>query len=420
MKRANRIDRQVAACRGRRSVGGAITMNRGLVIALLLIMTVQLLLAATTLDAAEEQWLQYRLSKEMYNQHAYARRQNIECVVRAPEGVDLPAFASDQVLYGCWTTPMVEAGFLHVAINFRDNLRRTGSFLFIDADCDGSLADENPIKAISQSSSWLQFPGVKILFPGDDGPITYHANVQFYCREETKRLYFSAAGWYEGDITIGEDRQHCLLIDYNSNGAFNDSSFAVGKGDQIKIGAKNSLDERYLGTYLQIGTTIYDLEVARDGSHLAILPAHDVPVGSVQVPDEIDSVSFVGELGHIVWNTSRGEPQVPAGRWIVNSWQINRRAEDGKMWSLSGTGFPAKSAFDVQQGQRLSLDIGEPLRAKLIAEKTGDRYSFEEKLEGREGERITVYCEGRRPKAPRLQIKDAGGDLQQDLAFQYG
>ena len=68
------------------------------------------------------------------------------------------------------------------------------------------------------------FEPVKLVFKGEDGPISYHLIVRFYqFGQERAQLLAGAGGWYEGKVTLAGKKRRVQLIDNTVNGVFNDS-----------------------------------------------------------------------------------------------------------------------------------------------------------------------------------------------------
>jgi hypothetical protein len=116
---------------------------------------------------------------------------------------------------------MVESGQLWVALDRTAGQGRWDQ-LYIDSNVNGNLNDEKPIKAYRTDKYYTYFGPIKVVFEGEDGPLTYHLNFRFYESGGRQRLYVTSGGWYEGDITVAGVKKYCMLIDYNGNGTFND------------------------------------------------------------------------------------------------------------------------------------------------------------------------------------------------------
>lgn len=379
-----------------------------------------LLFADDALGDGEQQWLRYHKATGSYNPVTASTRQYLAPLDQAPEGVAVPEFVGTRVHFARWQTPMVAKGYLDLAYDAAPG-NRMKQRLFFDTDCDGSLADETPIPSTYCDRNWTNFELVPIVFPTEDGPVTYHIEVQFYKNKNAKnQFYTQASGWYEGPVTIGGKKYRCALVDYNSNGAFNDSYAIFFHSDQIKIGNEMGLVSNWFGKYIEIDGSLYVPDPVCDGAYVTFTRAEGVPLGTVDVPKDISRLSLAGTEGHIRLDLATDQPAVPAGKWAVENWRLNRTDEKGGRWSLLGHNTPKGAEIEIREGTRTRLDIGEPAEARLEVTVKNGTYTFDQKLRGRMGESLRLELEGRRAPAPRLSITNADGTYCEQFPFKYG
>ncbi|MCH7559046.1 MAG: hypothetical protein IIB56_16560 [Planctomycetes bacterium] len=381
---------------------------------------VSLLILTSPAPAQDEQWLQYHSEREAQRIVGDMGTSNPKVVSEEPEGVELPDFKCDDPFFACWSTPMVESGQLWIAL---DRTQKQGQWdrLFIDSNGNGHLNDETAITAYRTDRYYTYFGPVKVVFQGEDGPITYHLNFRFYNHNErSKRLYVYSGGWYEGTITIAGAKKHCVLIDQNANGTFDDKSLEAHKCDRIRIGKKGSLDTGYVGNYIEVDSTLYRTEIARDGAYIKLTKAEDVKFGNLRLPETITEFSAGGENGLFTLKPEKGTGSLPVGRYRVNYWAIEREDERGKKWKLRSSVFSRKSDFEITADKEAELSIGEPIISTLEATKSGSGYSFSQNLQGRLGEHIELTRNGSRPPAPKLHIKSEDGSYDRTFSFEYG
>jgi len=294
--------------------------------------------------------------------------------------------------------------------------------LFIDRDCDGSLADEEPITSTQHDRNWTMFGFVPIVFPTENGPVTYHLDVQVYRfgGDDNLRFYFRAGGWYEGLIRIEEKEYKCILVDYNSNGTFNDSGEIFHHSDRITIGTKEGFESYWLGKYIQIDGTLFTAAAEMDGAFVTVERAENVPLGRVAVPADVCRLSLAGKEGHIRLDLPSDQPSVPAGNWCLEEWWMSRLGDDGRKWTLKGRNTPRSADVVIRENQSNSIDLGEPVTASLEVTAKKGAYDFDQKLRGRLGEKIYLDVNGKRAPAPRLLITSADGTYKEELTFKYG
>jgi hypothetical protein len=292
--------------------------------------------------------------------------------------------------------------------------------LYIDSDGDGSLADEPALQAYGVDARNAKFEPAKIVFQGEDGPITYHLNVKFYNSGRRRYLGLWAGCWYEGDIDIDGLKKRCMLIDHNANGVFDDKSIDAGMCDRIRIGEDTRLDTRFVGNYLEVDDALYNLDVARDGAYVKLAKAGNVPSGSVKLPEAVTALVVGGENGFFVRRPSGGTCSLPVGKYRIDSWVIEREDDKGAPWKARGSQFGSKGRFDVTEGNEVKLSIGEPLTSTVGASRRGSTLSFDQKLSGPLGEAIVLERRGTRPRAPRLHIRNKDGSYDRTFSFEYG
>jgi len=314
---------------------------------------------------------------------------------------------------------MVKSGYLWVSLD-RSHKHGLYDLLYIDSNGNGHLNDETALAAyrIDQDNSY--FGPVKVIFEIEDGPVTYHLNFRFYSYNVNRRLYASSGGWYEGDITVGGAKKHCVLFDYNANGAFDDKSLEANECDRIRIGNKDSQDARFVGNYIEVDGVLYRPEVARDGAYIKLTEAKDARFADIRLPESITEFSAGGENGLFILKPEKGAGSLPVGKYRINYWAIKRKDEKGTQWEMRGTGFYKTGLFDITVDKKTELSIGEPIVSTLKAQIKEGAYYFRFDMKGRDNERIELTRNGVRPQAPKLHIKSADGRYDRTFSFEYG
>ncbi len=384
-----------------------------------LIVGTSLLILTSPAKAQDEQWLQYHSSRDSWQLLGDIVASYPEVVSEKPKEIELPDFKGEELFFARWPTPMVASGVLWMAF---DRKSRDGphDLLYMDLNGNGSLADESALEAYERDERNAKFEPVKILFEGEDGPTTYHLNVTFYRSPNRTSLVLWPAGWYEGAIKVAGTKKHCVLIDHNANGTFNDKSLEANKSDRIRIGEKGDRDTRYVGNFIEVDGTLYKPEIARDGAYIKLSKAEDVKFGNIRLPETIIEFSAGGENGLFTLKPDKGTGSLPVGRYRINYWAIERKDEKGKKWKMQGEGFSNKGNFDITEGAEKSLEIGEPIISTIEPQNRSGTRVFRHNLKGRLGERIELTSDGTRPRAPRLNIKSKDGTYDRTFSFEYG
>lgn len=370
---------------------------------------------ATTLAAGQDvQWLQYRSVREASSAIRDIRLQSLAPVGEKPAGVTLPEFTGSEQVFAKWSTPMVKAGYLWMAVDGTNKL-------FIDSNGNGHLDDETAIEAYRSTQPSAYFGPVKVVFQGEDGPVTYHLNIQFAHRRDYKRLYVRTAGWYEGTITLNGQKKQCMLIDYNANGAFNDRSVNFDQCDRIQIGAADAQETRFVGNYIEADGTLYSSEIARDGAYVKFAKAEGVKFGNVRLPESVTEFAAGGENGLFIRKPEKGQCILPIGKYRIEHWIIQRQDDKDAEWKLQGAYFGDTGLFDVTEAQAAELSLGEPIVCALQADqREPGTYYFRQELKGKLGERIEMTRNNARPQPPKVQIKSKDGKYDRTFTFEYG
>ncbi|MHC4325295.1 MAG: hypothetical protein ACYSUX_13610 [Planctomycetota bacterium] len=379
-----------------------------------------LLILVSQVPAQQEQWLQYHSSREAGQIFGDSGSQRMELSTQKPPGVKLPQFKGHDQLFAKWSTPMVKGGNLWIAL---DRTHKQGPYdsLYIDSNGNGNLDDETATATYRQDQRSAYFGPVKVIFEVEDGPVTYHLNFRSSQYDTSdNRLYASSGGWYEGDITVGTEKKHCVLFDYNTNGAFNDKSANAGECDRIRIGRQGAQETLFTGNYIEIDKTLYRPEIAPDGACIKLTQAENIGFGSVRLPESVTQFSANGENGLFILKPEKGVASLPAGKYRVYDWAVEQKDEKGADWKLKGSGLREKNAFDIVEGKQAVLAIGVPVIATLNSSEREGTHSFSHSMQGRAGERIELTRNGTRPQAPKVRIKNADGAYDRTYSFQYG
>lgn len=362
---------------------------------ILLTVGIALFILATSARAQEEQWLQYHSEREAQRIIGSMGTIYKGITTIKPADVNLPQFKSSQPFFAEWPSPMVKSGRLWIALD-RSSEQGKWDLLYIDSNGDGRLNDEEAIKAYQTEQYYTYFGPVKVVFEGEDGPISYHLNFRFFdYSEQDRRLYIYSGGWYEGEVTVGDQKKYCVLLDYNVNGTFNDKSLQSSESDRIGIGNKGGQNTDFVGNYIEVDDVLYRTEIARDGAFIKLTGAEDVKHGNVRVPETITELTVGGENGQFTRNVKNVTARLPIGKYLIDHWEINRKDDKGKSWTMRGYGFSGRGNFDIKEDAETALEIGEPVTAGLQVQLNSGNYEFSKSLRGSLGEYVTLNSSGR-------------------------
>ena len=361
---------------------------------ILLAVGFSLLVPTTSAEAQDEQWLQYHSEQETQQIMPNMGTLYKDVTPDKPSGVNLPEFKTKQQFFVEWLTPMVKSGRLWIALD-RTSEQGKWDRLFIDSNGNGHLDDEEAVTAYRTEQYYTYFGPVKIVFEGEDGPISYHLNFRFYdYNEQNRRVYIYSGGWYEGEVTVAGEKKYCVLTDYNVNGTFDDKSLKAEDCDRIVIGKKGGEDTRFAGNYIEVDNVLYRTEIARDGAFVKIAGAEDVKFGNVRVPAAITEFAAGGENGLFTREIKEGAASLPVGKYRIDHWEIDRKDEKGTSWTMRGSNFSEQGDFKITEAGETALEIGEPVTASLQASLNGTNYEIEKSVRGSLGEYVSLTTGG--------------------------
>lgn len=379
-----------------------------------IICQVSILLLGSALAAAgapaAEQWLEYHTTSQPNSYH------RLTLTTNPPPNVTLPKLRASP-LFGCWKNGWDKGRWFVL-----DRAQKGGRCdrIVIDSNGNNRLDDETAISGTQNDDFMIRFPPLKLVFKGEDGPVTYHLLLQFYqYDEDNSQLYASAGGWYEGMINLAGKQRRVQLFDNNVNGIFNDHSLTAAESDRMTISGSKRLDY-YLGRLLEIDGELLRIEVARDGACIKAQKADGIEFGLVHLPSTISSFEAIGDNGHFVRSPSDGEIRMPVGKYRIHRWNIQRKDKEGSAWQLSGSGFSQAGDFEVTTGKPVELAVGEPIRPQLEAIDGRGTVRFNLRLSGVFGETVDITKGETRPRAPQLQLAGQTGGFRSTSAFEYG
>jgi hypothetical protein len=369
---------------------------------------------------AQEQWLQYRYSQDARS-ILPSQYKNLQLNTKAPADVDLPKFTAEP-LFTKWTTPMRKQGFLWIAL---DRTTELGPYdrVYIDSNGNGSLADETPVSTYRKESKRAYFKPAKLIFEIEDGPVTYHLGLQYYSgSSQQHQLICWGAGWYEGKVTVDAQSLFCRLLDFNSNGTFDDRSDTPNQADHITLGEDSQAPDLIVGKYISVSGGLYNLEIAQDGAFVKLNPAQDIVYGRASMPETISSLDVFGSNGHFIQEPQNRTVRLPVGTYRIKSWAIERKHSDDSIWHMQGDGLTDQGGrFTVSADSPTTLRIGEPIISSLTMDRRSSAgHSFGSQLRGRSGEQITLTRNSRRPTAPKLHVVNKAGTYERNYQFEYG
>lgn len=364
------------------------------------------------------------------------------------------------------------------------------SRFFFDANHNGDLTDDPVIDAEppGPGSSGGEFPPVEVTVDADgtDTPYVFHISVGTgqWSGGPAVWVYFGPAAYREGTITLDGTPMHVFLLDYNTNGRFDDACAlptTVGPSDQVIYpvvgdtlviepdanraevqpgGEMPRSSQHYVSKLLQLEYRFYQMTISPAGDRLTLTP-FSPPMGSISSADlDFEAVLF-GDLGmvSIAGGPSKPAP-VPAGNWQLMAYSIRRAGPDpagpvSKVQESSktpatrskgsrSTKVPAGSQSDsnlqrselsargtnqcrpiqVRQGETVAFPFGSSYHpvVKGTNLRAGQKADLNVLLVGSGGEVCAgiLRVHGKTPPPPRLTIRDRQGKIVESGKLEFG
>jgi len=152
---------------------------------------ISLLVLTSLARAQDEQWLQYHSEREAQRIIGDMALSHLEFTSEEPQDVQVPRFKGAEQFFTKWPTPMVESGYLWIALD-RSGEQGQWDRLFIDSNGNGHLNDETAVPAYRVAGSSAYFGPVKVVFEVEDGPVTYQLAAQRWVKKCLELLW---DGW---------------------------------------------------------------------------------------------------------------------------------------------------------------------------------------------------------------------------------
>jgi hypothetical protein len=235
--------------------------------------------------------------------------------------------------------------------------------LYFDFNHNGDLTDDKVVELSADSNrisptmpggmsyASFEFPRIDLTIDVEGTKLAHSFYIQGHVYLSPTfgnvQVSVSSAIRREGDITLEGKPHHLVLLDYNSNGRFDDEitipeniHLAAGQiyaqpGDMLlidpKVGAAaydspydpTTGDYRYyVSKMIPIDGRWYDLSISPNGEKLTLTPS-TVPLGSVTNGNEAFHALIYGDKGFLKIQGTKGTPiPVPEGQWKLFSYTI--------------------------------------------------------------------------------------------------
>ena len=394
-------------------------MNENALIRALLFATV--LTTASLADGQEQQRLEYRSSLQPHPLVGMLPPKALVVISERPQGVQLLDLKSAHPLFAKWLSPLAPNGSLWVIL---DRASKEGSYdiLFIDSNADNSLKDETAVVAHFSNESRAQFGPIEVALKGREGAVAHHLSFEFVLQADGPRLNVRSGGWYEDDITVGGKQKHCVLLDQNANGLFNDKAIDLKDCDLIQLGKEGDPDVSLVGNFVQVDENLHRLEVSPNGTWVRLTEATNVEFGAVKPRPGGDMTELVagGENGMLTVKLEKDIGKLPVGKYRVYGWDVDRQDGDGNPWKAKATSFGNPEVFEISEGKETRLDVGEPIVSTIETYRSGAQCTIRHAWRGKADEHIQLTRNEVPPPPAQVHIWNADRSYDRTFTFEHG
>lgn len=345
------------------------------------------------------------------------------------------------------------------------------SRLYFDLNRNGDLTDDDVIEAesaqvYSPSASRATFPMVEIALDVDGKKVDYAFTMSVQVNSSDNFAYayamLNAAAYREGEIDLDGQKRRVVLVDFNSNGRFDDAfhideSVRSGDGpiypeigDMLYIDPQpaagyrspydptTSGDQYYVGKLIAYEGRFFELRVDRSGEELSMTPS-SLAAGYAANPNHGVRAIVYGEHGILeIAFGDQGNAMLPEGVWRLLSYTMLHAEADGQEADDSPessrpmgrpTMVSARAGRDVKavriaDGKTTKMTFGPPFTPQVDASPShrGDgTLSLQMSLVGAGGEVCSsMIIDGRRPSQPEFTISTKDGEEVASGKFSYG
>lgn len=357
--------------------------------------------------------------------------------------------------------------------------------LYFDVNHNGDLTDDKVIEGtstqrLSSSYTMCSFPAVDLTIEVNGTNVPYAFTMRVYSMVNPGFSYanasLNAAAYREGEMVVDGKKCRIVVVDFNSNGRFDDPTKIDNKirladgtvypsqGDMLYIidpAAKSTgysspydpsanNDQHFVGKLVNMGGRFYELKVSPAGDSVTLDPSSS-PVGYVTNPSQGYRAIVYGDQGFLkVVSDATGKAPMPVGQWKLASYTIHKTGSaqpeksDAANESLFGviaralkvssrprlrpTMVSARAKRDypavrVAQGETVELPFGQPYRAVVVARYAQARrkVSLSLSLVGKAGEICNnMLVNGLKPGKPKFTITTEKGEVVDSGYFEYG
>jgi len=415
---------------------------------------------------ADDYELQYK-ALDLRQEGIYTRTQYLRPGTRPEERLSAePKYRSRMPIYAVATLGNDGDNRYTVVVDESGGTGRGYDILYVDRNNNENLTDDprivGRIRRQGTSSTTGNFGPVGVMVEYDDRTVPYYFSVSYqrYGGQSIRRgarfvenmnLSLQPSGYYAGVVSFGGSKHRIAVIDFNSNGLFNEyfkprsgvagsggSFYAIG--DQILIDANsdgrfergypNNKELYPYAKYVQVDGKWCSLDIAPRGGKVEVRNP-SMKLGTIRIPAQLGSCSLqlVSVNGILKFEETGNEFQVPTATYQFYGHTMEVKHSSGN-WRYDTRGTASGKKFEVAEDTVLPLRFGPPLLLNLsystrgpggTQPKAGDTIQLSLTFSGQGGEQYTnIMKNGTRPPAPTYKIVDEAGKIVDKGTFEYG
>ncbi len=230
--------------------------------------------------------------------------------------------------------------------------------LFFDLNHNGDLTDDKPLEARPQRGPqvWgvgFEFPRLDVVLDDAGAKRDYSLFLEGQRFGGARSFSYviismNPAAYREGHVMLDGKKRHVFLLDYNSNGRFNDEMnvpngvyvsdgrIPVQPGDMLLVDPRavngnlvyqdsvtGNGSMHYVSKLTNIDGRFYDVKISPAGDRLTLTPS-TLPLGKVHNPNGKFRATIYGEQGFVdVRGDGDAAVPVPVGQWKLLSYTID-------------------------------------------------------------------------------------------------
>lgn len=329
--------------------------------------------------------------------------------------------------------------------------------LYFDLNRNGDLTDDRYVDAEPKmgdsggNMAQYRFPRVDLTIDVDGAQVDYaflfSALYMKAKNEEYVSASLNAAAYREAEIRgLGKKKHHVVLVDYNSNGRFDDqfrvdqrgSSLAPVPGDLLLIdpGPASTVDfdltagdnRFFLSKLINLGGKFFALNVSPAGDKVELSPTA-VEMGYVTSQHPGFRAILYGDNGFLRIGGEKGKGiPLPVGQWNLLCYSVDfggnamTSGRGGDATFVAARGTSDCKPLEIVEDKTVDLPFGPPFKPLVrVNGRRGDEVRLGLSIIGAGGEVCTnLLVNGSRPKSPEFVITTSKGEAIERGSFKYG